>query len=783
LSNKRADQMMEAIIDHYRLIEDNPMISSDYTNVSETTDKEGSPISFDQRFFNMKHLDALRESSKFFPRNKSGGYWFYWRINTEGKLVVQNISATADHTLKIIKHIDEIDGNKTIEGMVNRVYFWNEKGPVDPRYLKLTGDDATSQGNYDTIAEYITDSKVTNSTAAGLLVNSRLYDKKDPKVKIRVKLNSEYDLSSIEPGDTVKILNLKNNPFKIGSDDVLIVHSINYSVDSAILELSEAADNFEEIVETERQRLDKEMRWFGYITQQLTAAQLGPANRSWSTDIVFSATSGADAYRQVDWTAGTVYLQSGSSDSAGERVIGSSDTTTELESFMAESTDYFIYLNEETFNTSAANSDSDTSGVVYEGGDALTDAGKSWSNDQYKGYIVTIGGQTKIIRSNTDTSLIIEDRWTIVDTTGAYTIKKMMFDVSLDRSAISNLTNIIFSNVRRNANTESEVIIAPTQGAVGTDNYTFDGESNIAKKSITVASIDTGAINIGVWEGDSSDITQVSNNKFVTDDEEIGAGRAFSGLDVSSRLALGFYDTGLDATLALPTNGIRIDSRGIYGRKSGVTKFYIDSAGDAYFSGTIEATTITGGTLRTSSSGGRVEVLGASDDIRIYDASYLRALLDGSGINLYNTSGNKSASITADAGGFLTIDVSSYPGSGGKIGVTGIISATGYISADTDIVSGAGGEGNVIIEGNGFLNLKAMTGAIATGLSSQNGSMYYLTDTHTVRVKLNGVWQTIGGSFSCSDLSGCNLDDLSPGLYVQSSAPGTVTNRLWVDIS
>ena len=636
LTNKRVDEMMQDIIDHYRLTEANSMITNDYGNADQTTDNSGNLFAFDHRFFNMKHIDALREVSKFLPRNKVGGYWFYWRISTEGDLYLKNISSTADHTFHISKHIKEISGRKTIEGVVNRVYFYNEKGASDPDYIQLTADDSTSQDNYDIMAEYITDSKVTYPTAASLLTSSKVYDKKDPKVRIEVTLNGEYDLSSIKPGQTCKILNVKNNPFKIGSDNILVIHSIEYSVDEAKLTLAEAADSFEDIVENERQRLDKEMTWFGFITQQLTAAQLGPANRTWSTDIVFSATSGANAYRQVDWTTGTVYLPSGAAGSAGKRVIDSGDT-----GLMSAATDYYIYLDEETFNTSASNSDSGT-GIIKQGGDALYDSGKSWSNDQYKGYILTIGGETKIIRSNTATVLSIEDGWTISDQTAAYTIKKMTFDVTTDKTIISDLTKIIFSNVRANAVTTSEVLIGSPLGASSAAIPIWDGATNIAKRSIiadrivadTITSneINTGAINIGDWGGDSSDITQASNYKFVTNNEETGAGRAYSGLDVNSRLALGFYDTGLDAVLALPTDGVRIDSRGIYGREAGVTKFYISSAGNAYFSGTIEASTITGGTLQTSTSGQRI-VISTTDDIKLYGAS-------GSASQIYSDTGN-----------------------------------------------------------------------------------------------------------------------------------------------
>jgi len=49
---------------------------------------------------------------------------------------------------------------------------------VDPDYVKLTLDDSTSQSTYDIIADYISDSKVTNVNAANLLAASKVYDKK-----------------------------------------------------------------------------------------------------------------------------------------------------------------------------------------------------------------------------------------------------------------------------------------------------------------------------------------------------------------------------------------------------------------------------------------------------------------------------------------------------------------------------------------------------------------------------------------------------------------------------
>ncbi|MCX6826859.1 MAG: hypothetical protein NTV06_06310, partial [candidate division Zixibacteria bacterium] len=43
----------------------------------------------------------------------------------------------------------------------------------------------------------------------------------------------------------------------------------------------------------------------------------------------------------------------------------------------------------------------------------------------------------------------------------------------------------------------------------------------------------------------------------------------------------------------------------------------------------------------------------------------------------------------------------------------------------------------------GFVNLCQMTGATASGISAQDGSMYYRTDDNTVRVRVAGTWRTL----------------------------------------
>jgi len=275
-----------------------------------------------------------------------------------------------------------------------------------------------------------------------------------------------------------------------------------------------------------------------------------------------------------------------------------------------------------------------------------------------------------------------------------------------------------------------------------------------------------------------------------------------ANLDTSAKTILGDFTFGESGAIKMITdenNGLWISPTGILGKKAGDTTFAIDILGNATFSGTLVAaagtlgeitigtnawhvdslgnmwwgnfanyadatykistagvgnlsgivaasvaaenitgTTITGKTLQTSESNARVVIDGDTDSINIYDASYLRALLDGSGINLYNTSGNKSASMTADASGVLIIDVSSFGGSGGAMNITGSMNVTGHIAA-----------GDVVPKTNNTYYL---------GSPSYEWKKLYVGE-----IELNGVSRTTwssGSAFSCSDLSSCSITSM-----------------------
>lgn len=140
--------------------------------------------------------------------------------------------------------------------------------------------------------------------------------------------------------------------------------------------------------------------------------------------------------------------------------------------------------------------------------------------------------------------------------------------------------------------------------------FSVDMDGNIVATGLTLGSL----------AGDLDDIADGSTYAKTTLTGALGAGYAYTGLNTSGEIIKGFLNTQLSAK-SLPTNGVRVDSSGIYGRKSSVTTFYISSAGDAYFSGDIFGSTITGGLLQTASSGIRTVIDGSDSKIKFMSGS------------------------------------------------------------------------------------------------------------------------------------------------------------------
>ena len=280
-------QVLQNIIDNYRGLETNSMISNDYTNVGDTS----KDISYTYK--KMKHLEAMKKTAEFLD------YDWYWFLGANGLLKLAQ-RTSGDHTFILKKHIRQLKVHKTIESVQNYFFFWNGLTADDANYLYKQYSDATSQTAYDIIASQKADGRVIVEGTADEMGANVINANKDPKTRTTLIIGKEYDLASINPGDTCNIRNIDTSDQTTFADDLLIVR-VNYTPDYVLLELAEIKDNINEVLntpsETTKETLDQLQDDINDVKEDVTI-------QGWQQDMAFSPSD----YMVVAWTGGTITL-------------------------------------------------------------------------------------------------------------------------------------------------------------------------------------------------------------------------------------------------------------------------------------------------------------------------------------------------------------------------------------------------------------------------------------------------------------------------------------------
>ena len=174
-------------------------------------------------------LDGISETLKL-----ADGGW-YWFIDAGGDVFFQDKPASATHTLTIGKEIQSIKTPKAIEDITNSVTVKYDGGTVD-------ASDATSITNYGTREEYIDESaKLSDSGSAQQVADKAVADGKDYMIEASIVVNNLYDIESIKPGDTLKVLNYKKGA-EIVTANMLIVSTSYNNGETLSLQLESKKD-------------------------------------------------------------------------------------------------------------------------------------------------------------------------------------------------------------------------------------------------------------------------------------------------------------------------------------------------------------------------------------------------------------------------------------------------------------------------------------------------------------------------------------------------------------
>lgn len=196
------------------------------------------------------------------------------------------------------------------------------------------------------------------------------------------------------------------------------------------------------------------------------------------------------------------------------------------------------------------------------------------------------------------------------------------------------------------------------------------------------------------------------------------------------------------------------------------SKYGVSSGSGEVNADRINAGTITGRTLQTAVSGKRVVVSGADNNIKVYDSSALRMMLDNDELTFYDSNGTQRLQIYS-SGLFSYMDCTSTYG---LIFDKEIQLADGLRSADDCIVNGD------IISGGLF----SMGGAVGNGVQGLLQAAKYsgspVTGNYTIEIFDNGTYSYITTSHHDLVLEPAGGDVICARMQINPS--GTAGNRL-----
>jgi len=203
-----------------------------YSNV-QTINQSGTDISYTSNAKScLETIDRVREMA--------GANW-YWYVDANNIFYFRQYPTTPTHLFVFGKDISNVEIIRSADDVKNEFIFYNGLQPDDTHFLSTRYYNTDSINNYWHRFENLTDGRILDDTSADELAGAFIGAYKDANVsmKFEVKdnnLGDGYDIESIEPGHTCKILNLKDSSV-VSSN--MVITSVQYSPEKAIVYVSD----------------------------------------------------------------------------------------------------------------------------------------------------------------------------------------------------------------------------------------------------------------------------------------------------------------------------------------------------------------------------------------------------------------------------------------------------------------------------------------------------------------------------------------------------------------
>lgn len=173
-------------------------------------------------------------------REMAGSNW-YWYVDADNIFYFRQYPTTPTHLFVFGKDISNVEITRSADDIKNEFIFWNQLQPDDTNYLSTRYYNTDSINSYWHRFENLTDGRILDDASADELAGAFIGAYKDPNVsmKFEVKDNNMgdgYDIESIEPGHTCKILNIKDSSV-VSSN--MVITSVYYTPEKAIVYVSD----------------------------------------------------------------------------------------------------------------------------------------------------------------------------------------------------------------------------------------------------------------------------------------------------------------------------------------------------------------------------------------------------------------------------------------------------------------------------------------------------------------------------------------------------------------
>lgn len=152
---------------------------------------------------------------------------YYWFIDAEGRFYFRKKWTQTEHIMANKQEVESMNLNYNIESLVNRIFVARKDRTVK------TYENNLSQSIYWIKEAYNNQPSIVDEATQDEFWNNYIEQYKNPKNASTVAVNSEYDIESIEPWDTITVV---NSEYEIKN---LTIEKINYSPSKVTLTLEE----------------------------------------------------------------------------------------------------------------------------------------------------------------------------------------------------------------------------------------------------------------------------------------------------------------------------------------------------------------------------------------------------------------------------------------------------------------------------------------------------------------------------------------------------------------